>query len=120
MNLKIGIDLTHIPEFERAVKRSGDIFLNRVFHPSELKRKDTPHLAGIFAAKEAIIKTSVLPLGSWKNIEVSYERNGRPKVEILGNNISNKIAWVDISISHEGDYATAIAMVQFKKRNDRL
>lgn len=112
MDIKIGTDLTSIPKFEKAVKRGGSNFLNRIFHPSELKRPDAPHLAGVFAAKEAIIKTAVLPLGSWKLIEISHEKSGRPRVEILDSRRACKLRQIDVSISHDGDYAIATAIVQ--------
>ena len=115
MSIKIGIDITYIPKFKKTVERSGDTFLKRVFNSAELQNRDVSHLAGVFAAKEALIKTSIIPLGGWDKIEIGYGKSGRPKVGILDEDIASKIGQLDISISHDGDYATAVAVVSFTK-----
>jgi len=114
MSIKVGVDLVYIPKFKKTVERSGDTFLKRVFHPSELTNRDNPHLAGIFAAKEAIIKTSIIPLGGWKKIEIGYGKSGRPKVGIPNEEIASKIEQLDVSISHDGEYAIAFVTVVLK------
>ena len=102
--IKCGIDLVFIPEFEERAKRSGKGFLGKIFLESELRNTESSHLAGVFAAKEAAMKALGLPAGSWHKIEVSYDKNGRPKVHVLGK----KSKRCDLSISHAGDYAIAV------------
>ena len=102
--IKCGVDLVFIPEFEERAKRGGEGLLRKIFWESELRNTESSHLAGIFAAKEAVLKALGLPAGSWDKIEVSYGKSGRPKVRVLGK----KIKSCDLSISHAGDYAVAV------------
>lgn len=102
--VKCGVDLVFIPDFQKRTKRGGEGFLGKIFLESELKDTESSHLAGIFAAKEAVVKALGLPSGSWHKIEIAYEKNGRPKVRVWGK----KIKSCDLSISHAGDYAVAV------------
>ncbi len=70
------------------------------------------HFAGRFAAKEAI-KKCVLSSGAinsldFKDIEVLSKSNGAPFVKTI-----NKISYseLQVSISHENDYAIAMATI---------
>ena len=101
---KCGVDLVFIPEFKKGAKRGGEGFLRKIFLESELKNTESSHLAGVFAAKEAVMKALGLPAGNWHQIEISYDKNGRPKVHVSGKR-SKKY---DLSISHAGDYAIAV------------
>lgn len=102
----IGIDLQNIYElFPNSLSNDlkgdaelGLIFTNRELTYAENKANPKATLAGIFAAKEAILKTGVTntPL---EKIEVSHNSIGAP--EFKG---------VSLSISHSGDYAIAIAI----------
>lgn len=97
--MKIGCDLVCISEFKKRAKRSGKAFLQKVFLPSELKSNSLEHLAGIFAAKEAIMKVLDIPPGSWLEIEISHNSSGRPMCPRVS----------DISISHQKEYVIAVA-----------
>lgn len=105
MKPKTGIDLVHIPTFLKSLHNGGQIFKNKVFLNSELKNSDDPtHLAGVFAAKEAVTKALSLPAGSWLQIKIQNKKNGKPQVKIKGTFIN----YSDLSISHSGDYAISI------------
>lgn len=105
---KIGIDLVYIPTFTKSLRNGGEIFRNKLFLESEQKSTDDPtHLAGIFAAKEAVIKAQSLPVGSWLKIYIKSAKNGKPQAIIKGHTTSDS----DLSISHNGDYATAIFII---------
>jgi len=97
--MEIGIDLINIKEFE---KRLSPQFLSRVFLPSELKNKSK--LASIFALKEAAMKTLGKKI-NWKDIQVTYSKQGKPNIKILGN--KNKFS---TSLSHDKDYLIAIVL----------
>ena len=97
--MRIGCDVVSIEKFTKSVKMGGDSFLRTIFLPSELKNDSLEHLAGIFAAKEAVIKTLDLPPISWLEIEIQHYPSGRPKCRLV----------TDISISHDKDYAIAFA-----------
>jgi phosphopantetheine--protein transferase-like protein len=76
--------------------------------PSEEKNASLERLAGIFAAKEAVLKALELKAGSWKKIEVRKTKEGRPEVRLIG--LDKNIKSQDISISHDGQYAVAVAI----------
>ena len=81
-----------LARFRQAMARGGAAFLRRVFTAHEEryarshKRTTMLHLAGRFAAKEAVIKavSQVEPrrLLSMKQIEISNDRIGRPHVTL--------------------------------------
>lgn len=105
--IKTGIDLVYIPEFESSLRSGGENFTKKVFNSSELRNGSTQHLAGVFAAKEAIIKALSLPAGSWLKIYINNDEDGRPQVK-LPKFFKGKINSYDLSISHSGDYAVAV------------
>lgn len=102
--IKCGIDLVFMPDFRERIERGGEGFLRKIFSASELKNMEVSHLAGGFAAKEAVMKALGIKAGGWHEIEVSYDENGKPRVRTLGKKIKN----CDLSISHAGDYAIAV------------
>lgn len=112
----IGIDIVKVSRIENLVDRWDHKFLDRVFTGSELDyclsaRRRHEHLAGRFAAKEAVIKAVGVKM-PWKSIEVELDRNGKPFVLIDSDekrNISKKD--LHISITHLEDYALAIAVL---------
>lgn len=103
--LVTGVDLVYLPRFKKALKNGGQPFLHRVFHEAELTNQDAAHLAGIFAAKEAVIKAFGLPVDSFHEIRVFHEPSGKPVIEIT--NYKLPITNYSISISHDGDYVIA-------------
>ena len=98
----LGVDIVNIPEFSKQITSGGETFLNKTFLPNELEDRNPEHLAGIFAAKEAVMKTLNLPAGSWQQIEII--NSPRPRASVGGGQK------VEISISHHVDYAVAIAL----------
>ncbi|MBI2327065.1 holo-ACP synthase [Candidatus Curtissbacteria bacterium] len=104
MQIKSGIDLVFLPKFRKTLSRGGSSFLKRVYLESELEDKREEHLAGIFAAKEAVMKALGLPKGSWQDIEITYRQNGAPIVRIMNYEVRIKDS---LSISHDGDYVVA-------------
>ncbi len=104
MRVLTGIDLVDIRQFNDSVRHGGERFLQKIFTQVELKNPDTTHLAGLFAAKEAIIKALSLKPNSWLSIEILSQKNGRPKVKLSNKKASNG----DLSISHSGNYAVAL------------
>jgi phosphopantetheine--protein transferase-like protein len=103
MVVKTGIDLVKISRFKESLKDPA--FVSRIFSVEELKDNRPEHLAGFFAAKEAVIKALSLPVGAWHNIKLSNEPNGRPVVELLVKP-EELVSW-DISIAHEDDFSVA-------------
>ena len=118
-----GIDIVETGRIRRSVEEHGQRFLDRVFTAQEQQycaanvKRYYEHLAGRFAAKEAVLK--VLGTGwrggiSWTDIEVTKERSGQPKILLTGEclRIASEIGiqrW-HISISHIETHATASAI----------
>jgi len=106
-NFKIGCDIVRISRIKDLLQDEKS--LKKVFHATELTRLEAEHLAGVFAAKEAVIKALGYQPESWLKIEVRYEDNGRPKLELYGEFAEQEYA-KECTISHDGDYATAFVI----------
>lgn len=114
-----GVDVVEIPRFRQAVARGGVRFMQRVFTPAEAAyaqarpRTRLLHLAGRFAAKEAVIKavSQVDPKRrlAMHQIEVRNDRLGRPSVKLHDGR--RKRLTIHISLSHVQSVAVASAVV---------
>lgn len=105
-----GCDIVYIPRFKKMLEETPSLY-EKIFTAYELKDKSTDHLAGIYAAKEAAQKALSLPSGSWHEIEVQKLSNGAPKL-LLSSSIKLSSDQVDLSISHDEDYAIAIVVMR--------
>ena len=118
-----GIDIIETDRIRRSVQQHGRKFLDRVFTPAEQEycarnqKRYFEHLAGRFAAKEAVLK--VLGTGwrggiAWTDIEVIKDVSGQPKILLTGEclRIASDlgIARWHVSISHIETHATASAI----------
>jgi phosphopantetheine--protein transferase-like protein len=99
----LGIDLVFIPEFRERVEISGGEILRRAFQPSEMNGQQLEHLAGLWAAKEAVVKAAPIVPTKWTDIVITHDDSGRPSARLRSMEFA-------ISISHHGDYAVAVAM----------
>ena len=120
-----GIDLVEKCRIQHLIDSHGERFLDRVFTPDERAYADNArkptrrleHLAGRFAAKEAILK--VLGTGwsggiGWTDAEVVRLATGQPTVRLHGEAARLADAagirhWL-ISISHTDTHAMASAI----------
>ncbi len=105
--MKVGCDVVQISRV-----RVTDSFAKAILHPNELilydKRiKKGEFLAGRFAAKEAFMKALGTGMAgvSFRDIEVAYQDNGQPYIIYQGQRH-------EVSISHDGDYAFAVCIIQ--------
>lgn len=117
MIIGTGVDITEVRRLRQAIEKWGDSFLNRVFTKIELenaKRHGSfyQHLAGRFAAKEAVFKALGDIELSWRDVEILNNKDGKPLCKIMNNRGKN--AEVLISISHVKNYATAFAVITKK------
>lgn len=103
MAVRVGVDLIYLPQFKKSLENSGEKFMQRVFLRDELADINLERLAGIFAAKEAVMKALSLPTNSWHDIKVTHNLDGAPKVAILNQDIASH----SLSISHDNDYVIA-------------
>lgn len=121
--LGVGVDLTQMPRLRRVVARWDERFLQRVFTEQEIaycrgRRDPIPHFAARFAAKEATLKAlgTGLSMGvNWRELEVRRERGQAPTMVLSGRCRAIAEAKggrrVLLSLSHDGDYAMAQAML---------
>jgi holo-[acyl-carrier protein] synthase len=150
----LGVDIIEVGRVRGVLERHGEAFLTRVFLPEELpaepsglvreahgakrgpgRKKKTvlggpghmEHLAGLFAAKEAVMKA----LGTgwsrgigWTDIRILSDRHGKPHVRLTGE--AGKyarrtgIAEMAVSISHTGTLAVAVAIADKVGRAPRV
>lgn len=99
----VGIDIVFLDEFKKQADLGGSIFLERLFSVGELQNERLEHRAGLFAAKEAVMKALSLAPGAWQEICIAYRDNGQPYALVAGEEVS-------LSIAHHGDYAVAVAV----------
>ena len=114
---ELGIDIIKVERIAAALRKFGDRFPKRVLTESEQRYvRDRPeNFAGRWAAKEAVSK--VLGLGvrgvGWTEIEILRLPTGAPAVRLNGRAKRRAeqlgMGRIAVSISHEGDYAVAIA-----------
>ena len=118
----IGTDIIEIERIERILVRHPERFKATVYTEEELRysqsrRQQSEHLAGRWAAKEAVLKT--LGTGwikgiTWKDVAVHNDPSGKPTIilsggaEMIANSLG--ISEVQISISHCKSYAIAYAV----------
>jgi len=105
MSMKIGCDIVQITR----VKALSPDAKQKIFHPSEMKNAKPDTLAGIIAAKESVRKIEN-SLG-WLDIEVRKETTGKPTIKL---HKQTNVQTIDISISHDGEYAIASAIAVLK------
>jgi holo-[acyl-carrier protein] synthase len=114
---ELGIDIIKVERIHAALERFGSRFSRRVLTDAEQRYvRDRPEtMAGRWAAKEAVSK--VLGLGvrgiGWREIEIERLPTGQPSVRLHGRAEQRarqlRMDRIAVSISHESDYAVAIA-----------
>jgi holo-[acyl-carrier protein] synthase len=119
--LRAGIDLVRVSRINESLAAFGDRFLRRVFTDDEIAYATSApaqmgeRLAARFAAKEATIKAlRVSDDGiGWRQIEVRRDPSGACDLVLHGEaaRLAGPCA-TTVSLSHEGDYATAVVLIQ--------
>jgi holo-[acyl-carrier protein] synthase len=114
---ELGIDIIKVERIRHALERFGERFPRRILTDAERAyvRGRPETLAGRWAAKEAVSK--VLGLGvrgvGWREIEIVRLPTGQPTVRLHDRARARSeqlgMARIAVSISHEADYAVAIA-----------
>lgn len=108
--MDIGIDMVSIARMRAIVKEEKTQFLTNTFSPLEreycfLYSDPAPHLAGTFAAKEAVRKASTIRL-PFNEIEIRRTKEGKPEVWLQNKRADS----LHISITHTDTDACAIAV----------
>ncbi|GAA2788367.1 MULTISPECIES: holo-ACP synthase [Streptomyces] len=117
----LGMDIVSVNRVRRLLAQYGEKFFERMLTPGELDDcrtsggLDVLSLCGRIAAKEAAFKTlrvrgRFLP---WPDIVVRRSEGGWPLVELYGPAADmaaeSGISEITVSISHDVDYAVAVA-----------
>jgi holo-[acyl-carrier protein] synthase len=118
-----GIDIVETSRIRQLVEEHGKHFLDRCFTEAEQayclqnSKRRFEHLAGRFAAKEAVLK--VLGTGwrggiAWTDMEILNEPSGRPRLTLTDETLriadGMGITKWHLSISHIETHATASAI----------
>ena len=108
--MRIGCDLVYVPRVKERIAEAVLTDKERLDMASCPEGKRLEFLAGRFAAKEAVMKAYGVGMKGmlFTEIEVSYDENGAPYATYKGQRIA-------ISISHDGDYAYAVALLGGEK-----
>lgn len=113
----LGIDIEEIERFKNLDKH----LIERVYTKNEIeycKKFSNPHIhfAGMWCAKEAVVKALNDLSLAVSQIEILHKSNGAPYVRISTSLKKylhdNNIKDIHISISHTNSVATAIAFLQ--------
>ncbi|MDB4957474.1 MAG: acpS [Myxococcales bacterium] len=118
--LRVGIDLVQVSRIAESIATFGERFLRRVFTEREVAYASSSpdvtaeRLAARFAAKEAAKKALGLDGVGWNEIEVVRMPSGACELLLHGRARAAAepfgAADVAVSMSHEGDHATAVVI----------
>ncbi|MER6137012.1 holo-ACP synthase [Streptomyces sp. NPDC001815] len=116
------MDLAEVSRVEELMISQPEL-RERVFTARELaycyrRKRVGEHLAGRWAAKEAVLKslgTGMGPRMEWTDVEVVNDRAGRPHVRLYGEveAVAQSLGmyYIDLSLSHSGGLAVAHAVM---------
>lgn len=123
--LGAGIDIIAVSRMRHILENSGkEAFLRKVFTEEELCRSrvesdSAPVLARIFAAKEAVFKTFCIEPSDkvqLRDIEIGVGECGQPVAVLKGYFAElareRRVKDLSLSLSYDGDYAVAMAVLQ--------
>jgi holo-[acyl-carrier protein] synthase len=125
-SVRVGVDLLPVARMARLAAENPGI-QETIFTGLELrycrgKRRATEHLAGRFAAKEAVLKALGSGLGQrmrWTDVEIVNGILGRPVVRLYGEVAAWARRWglcdLDVSLSHTSDLAVAQAVAMWTR-----
>ncbi|MEO1133025.1 MAG: holo-ACP synthase [Cyanobacteria bacterium J06639_1] len=126
-DVRLGVDVAHVPRFAEGWQRFGDRFLTKIYTEAERDyclrspAHTVSRLAGRWAAKEAAVKalgTGWRGVG-YREVEVTRRPSGEPSIRLHGRAESLVRTWVGssgawtwrLSFSHDGEYAFATALL---------
>jgi holo-[acyl-carrier protein] synthase len=116
MGIKVGTDIVNIKRIQASYEKFGTKFLDRFLNKNEQKiANKIETIAGFWAAKEAVAKALETGIGkelSFLDIEIYKKSNNVPYFLIKRKNFN--IIDSSVSISHDGNFAIAVAIVVIK------
>jgi len=110
MIVGLGIDLVEITRIEEAMQNPR--FQERILTRKERDYCITPfHVAGRWAAKEAVAKAVGVHLG-WQEVEILPNDMGVPTAQITSMHFDPIRFRIHVSITHERTHAAAVAVLE--------
>ncbi|GFZ77662.1 holo-ACP synthase [Nesterenkonia alkaliphila] len=115
MIVGIGIDVVDVPRFAQQLERTPAL-RDRLFTPAERELR-LRSLAARFAAKEAVAKALGAPAGmNFQDCEVICDSSGNPQIQVRDSvaavaAVKGVQHW-HLSLSHDGDIATALVIAE--------
>ena len=124
----IGTDIVNIKRMEKSLKKNGSKFKNRIFSKKEIEycensKNSFAFYAKRFAAKEALSKalgTGIRKGISFKNIEISNDKLGKPFINLNGSTadflkkkIKTKKYFIYLSLSDDNPWAQATVIISY-------
>lgn len=120
MLIGLGHDIQRISEMEgaQAIRQPGLFFTADESCRSNTRKDLLNSLASIFCAKEAMFKALPEVAGFfWTDIEVIHDDRGAPGFRLHGelSECFRQRGWsARLSISHSGDYVSAVVVIEGK------
>ncbi len=111
----LGVDVISISRIEKFTKKFGEKALEKFLSKEEIALVKSPKTAaGFWAVKESVSKALGCGIGkdlSFSDITIYKTSNGAPKAELSKKAKEiHKINGLEISITHDGDLAIAVAV----------
>ena len=116
----IGVDLCRISRIENALKSEhfrGNVFsLEEIAYCESRGARRLDSYASCFAAREAFVKASGASFGAvmlGRNFTLLRNEDGAPEIRLSGELAEYAdSAIIHVSLSHEGDYACAMVVIE--------
>lgn len=120
---RTGCDIQEVDQVSDAVRRFGPRYLDRVYTAAEQQRSSAASLAARFAGKEAVLKLIGDADGvDLRDVEITTGHRGRPTVRLSGHAAelarAAHVEHIDISLSHAGGLALAVASAVTHSHDD--
>ena len=125
---QIGLDIIEISRFERGL---GENFIAHCFTENErayIQHKGPRTTAGLFAAKEAVVKALGTGFQSRRRffwpceVEICHDENGAPYAVLHGEALkiaeNMQVSRITLSITHDRSVAAAVALAERTEQAD--
>jgi holo-[acyl-carrier protein] synthase len=114
--MQIGTDIIQIKRIEDAMQLFGERFKARIMNESEIMATiGIESIAGVWAAKEAIAKAIGCGIGhelAFHDITITKNHKGAPRFSLSAKaQKRHEVTGGSLSISHDGGFAIAVAVV---------
>lgn len=119
--MECGVDIAKVERFKKHIE--DESFLNKYYSKEEQeyiskKQNKAETLAGIFCAKEALLKALGIGIGGGldlKDISILHNNFGKPVVDVTAKVFyylqQKNCNDISISISHDGEYSIAFCVI---------